>query len=244
MQRVGDEPGADDVVDGDGIPVHGVGVEPGELANTDRDLGQLLGRGAELVHVPLGGHGVGTHQRVAEGGLVLRRAAEPLDASTEPARAETPTHPGELVRAVGDEDRVAQALSDRSGRMLNVELERRAAGHGAVDVAMVDAEVLGHRHGVVDHHSAAATGVEIAVDLVLGHATVGQRPLHGLGVVLHAVEVRRLRVVAQARADDHGRPVRHREGAQSWIEMAALGHSRTACSTLSLNSSGGFSVRR
>ena len=64
--------------------------------------------------------------------------------------------PRELVGAVGDERGVARAVADRRGEVLHVELERRAAGHRAVDVAVVDAQVLGHRDGVVDHHPAAA----------------------------------------------------------------------------------------
>ena len=78
------------------------------------------------------------------------RPADLLRAPREPAGAERAAHARQLVRAVGDEDRVAQPLADRRGRVLHVELERRAAGHRAVDVAVVDAEVLGHRDRVVD----------------------------------------------------------------------------------------------
>ena len=68
----------DHVVGGDRIAVHRVRIEPGELAHADRDLGQLLRGRAVLVHVPLGGHRVGAHERVAVRRLVLRRPARLL----------------------------------------------------------------------------------------------------------------------------------------------------------------------
>ena len=83
-----------------------------------------------------------------------------------------------------------------------MELERRAAGHRAVDVAVVDAQVLGHGDGVVDHHPAATAGADVAVDLRLLDAGVGDGPLRGEHVVLHAVEVRGLGVVGQADPHD------------------------------------------
>ena len=91
------------------------------------------------------------------------------------------------------------AVADRGGEVLDVELERRAAGHRAVDVAVVDAQVLGHRDGVVDHHPAAAAGADVAVDLRLLDAGVGDGPLRREHVVLDAVEVRGVRVVGRVR---------------------------------------------
>jgi hypothetical protein len=93
--------------------------------------------------------------------------------------------------------------------VLDVELERRPARHGAVDVAVVDAQVLGHRHRVVDHHLVAATGADVGVDVGLLHAAVGQRPLHRERVVLDAVEVGGDGIVAQPDPGDHRRPVAH-----------------------------------
>jgi hypothetical protein len=90
--------------------------------------------------------------------------------------------------------------------VLDVELERGPTGHRPVDVAVVDAQVLGHRDGVVDHQAAAA-GAHVPVDLALLDAAVGEGPLHGLHVVLDAVEVRRLRVVGQPDSHDDGRAV-------------------------------------
>jgi hypothetical protein len=125
----------------------------------------------------------------------------------EPAGAEHAAHARQLVRPVGDEDRVAQPVADGGGAVLDVELERRAAGHRPVDVAVVDAEVLGQRDRVVDHHLVAAAGADIGVDRRLLDAAVGERPLHGERVVLHAVEVGGDGVVAQPDAGDDGRPV-------------------------------------
>ena len=91
-----------------------------------------------FVHMAAGGHGVGADQGVAVRRLVLRRALHVLTVWREPARPEGPSHAGQEVGSVGDEDRVAQALPDGRSRVLYVELERRSPGHGPIDVAMVD----------------------------------------------------------------------------------------------------------
>ena len=86
--------------------------------------------------------------------------------------------------------------------MLDVELEGRAAGHGAVDVAVVDAEVLGHRHrfdGAARH-----AGAQVAVDRALLEPGVRERALDRLHVVTDRIEVRRARRVRETDADDHG----------------------------------------
>ena len=127
----------------------------------------------------------------------------------EATRPERAAHARQLIGPVRDQDGVAQPVADGGRRVLHVELERRPAGHGAVDPAVIDAEVLGHRHRVVDHHAAAAGG-DVAVDVGLGHAAVGQRPLQSLHVVLDAVQVRHPRVVGQPRADDDWSAVAHR----------------------------------
>ena len=48
----------EDIVDRDRVAVLRERIESGELADTDGDLGQLLGRRPELVHVTTGRHGV------------------------------------------------------------------------------------------------------------------------------------------------------------------------------------------
>ena len=52
VQRVGDHAAREHVVDRDRVAVAGERVQARELAHADRDLGELLGRRAELVHVP------------------------------------------------------------------------------------------------------------------------------------------------------------------------------------------------
>jgi len=60
-----------------------------------------------------------------------------------------------------------ETFADRRREMLDVELEGRPARHRAVDVAMVDAQVLGHRDRIVDHHPARAADADVpsSVDL-------------------------------------------------------------------------------
>ncbi len=208
VQRVGDHAGPDDVLDGQVVPVAGQRVELGVLPDADGDLGQLLGGRAELVHVALGDHGVGADQGVAERRLELGRPRHrPAAALPELAGAERPAHAGELVGAVGDQDRVGPTVPDGGGGVLDVELEAGAAGHRPVDPAVVDAEVLRHGHGVV-HHDPAAARRHVAVDVGLGHAAVLQDPLHGQDVVLDPVQLGRDRVVRQRDPGDHRRPIR------------------------------------
>ena len=107
-------------------------LRPG--ARGDRDLGELLGRRAERVHVARGGQRVaGDRQQRAVGRLVgvdlLHRRGRA------PHRA--------LRAAVGDQRDVAQARADRRPRVGDVGHGRRAADLRAVDVARAHAERLG-----------------------------------------------------------------------------------------------------
>jgi len=60
--------------------------------------------------VPLGGEGVGRHDDAAVGDLVLRGPDDPGLGPEVTAGAEFAPDPGEEVRAVGDEDRLAEAV--------------------------------------------------------------------------------------------------------------------------------------
>ena len=67
------------VVDGDRVAVVRLGIERRVVAGRHRDLGELLDRRAELVHVPAGGHGVLGDERVPERRVELHRAARPKE---------------------------------------------------------------------------------------------------------------------------------------------------------------------
>ena len=200
VQRIGDQPRVDHVVDGDRVAVARQRVEGRVLAHTDRDLGELLGRGTELVHVTARRHGVAADERYAVRGHELRGTFDRRVAGDKTAGAEHATHTAELIRPVGHEDGVGDAVLDRRRRVLHVELERRSAGHRRVDVAVLDAEILGHHHG---HISLTARGVDVAVEVGFGHAAIRQRSLHGQRVVLRAGEMRGDRVVGQRDPTDH-----------------------------------------
>src|SRR3990172_6815645 len=75
---------------------------------------------------------------------------------------------GEAVLAVGDERDVPEAGVDRGGGVLDVDDERRAAGHGVVGVAGNDAQVLAELRA---RHGTGAAG-EDGIDLRLVDAGV------------------------------------------------------------------------
>src|SRR5262249_43806665 len=118
--------------------------------------------------------------------------------------AEPTTHPRELIRPVGDQHRVAQPLPDCGRAVLDVKLERGTSRHRPIDIAVVDAEVLGHHYGVIDHHpSARASRPDVAIEVRLRDTGVGENSLKGLSVMTDRIELRRLRVVAERNSDDY-----------------------------------------
>ena len=163
------------VLDGERVAVAGPRIARGPFPGAHGDLGQLLGRGAVLVHVTRGGQRVGTHrcaQAVRQVPLHHRvgtgRAA-PAATATAAAQA------GPLAIAarrggVDADDDVADAGCDGGGRVLDVHLVARAAGHGRLGEDRVDAEVLGE----------GRCGVRVAdtVDVGQGQSGVLERLEH------------------------------------------------------------------
>ena len=82
VERIGDESRRQHVVDRDRVAVLRQRVEARVLAHRHRDLGQLLRRRTELVHVPGGGERVVADERVAPDRV--RRAAVPIGAPVRP----------------------------------------------------------------------------------------------------------------------------------------------------------------
>ncbi len=68
VERVRDELRREDVVDRDRVAVHRVRIARGMLAHLHCDRRELLGLRTVLIHVPLRGHRVRTHQRHARSG--------------------------------------------------------------------------------------------------------------------------------------------------------------------------------
>ena len=138
-ERVGDHPRALHVVDRDRVAVVGLGIVRRVAARRHRDLGELLDRGAELVHVAAGGHRVLRDQRVPERRVELHRAAA---AEREVRAAPAGLQVGARRRSVHEHDDFDVAGHDRGGRVLDHELPRGAAHAGAVDPGGPQAEVL------------------------------------------------------------------------------------------------------
>ena len=111
-------------------------IEQRPFARSHSDGGQLLARGAELVHMPRGGERVGArrHERLERCFVRVDLAHRRLFAPDAALRA-----------AVGNDGDVAEAQRDRAHGMGHVVLERRAADDGRAEERRVDAEILGQR---------------------------------------------------------------------------------------------------
>ena len=141
------------------------------------DHGQLLGGRAVLEHVALGRQGVGADDGPAVRGLELGRALDRRIRLRMRRSPEGPAHPGELIRAVADENGLAQTGLDRRRGVLDVELEARPAGHGAVGVGRRQAEVLDHDlHVVGCDVLPAGAGAAVAVDVAEPQPAIVEGP--------------------------------------------------------------------
>ncbi len=137
-QRVADHPRAEHVRDRERTMRERRRVEVGPGAGRHRDLGQLLARRAELVHVPA------RRQRIRRdrmprlvGGLVHLLLAH----------RDQPPAGAALVRAVADQRRVALPGRQRHRGAQQMRLEARPADIGAVLHPRLDAQILRHRQG-------------------------------------------------------------------------------------------------
>jgi hypothetical protein len=168
-ERVRDHLRSLDVLDGDRVPVIGVGVQRGVVTCRDGDLRQLLHRGPEFVHVTPGRHGVLGDESVPERRVELSGTAVPECQVGRPLPA---LEVGARSRAVGKDDRVHAALSDRRGRVSQEDLPRRTPDTGRVDVVDVrrQAEVLRD----VDGRNGPRPVRHEAVDLVARDTGVGE----------------------------------------------------------------------
>ena len=145
VERVGDPARGEHVVDGDRVAHHRLRVEGRPLAGGDGDLGELLVRGAVLVHVAHAGHGV-VRGRAADvvGHLELGGGVPRVERGACGAAAAAA---GGAALAVGDEGDVDEAGGDGGGGVLDVDDEGGAADGGAVGVGGLDAEVFGELEG-------------------------------------------------------------------------------------------------
>ena len=132
-----------------------VGVVRGVGAALHGDLRELLGRGAELVHVARRGERVRGHRRRAVRDLEL-----PRPGAVGAVVGERDLGDARVARGrVRDDHDVGHAGRDRERRVAGVGDERGAADVGRVEPARVQAHVLGH---LAERHLQPALGREAA----------------------------------------------------------------------------------
>ena len=153
-ERMADHARLQHVLDGERLLLPGGRIELRPLPRRDRDRGEVLARGAVLMHVARGRERIGRgRQERLERGLVRIDLA--LRGLLAPDAA--------LGRAVGDHRDIAQPGLDRGRRLRDVKLERRAAGHRGADEFRRDAEIFDQRH---DRHALLRHGAEQPVDVL------------------------------------------------------------------------------
>ncbi len=160
------------------------------VARRGGDLGELLGGGAVLVHVPLRHHRVVGDQRHA--GRDLHVLARPRDAAA--AAGADPRGVAVGGGAVGEQRDPRLAGGDVAPRVGGVVLVGAAADVGGVDHLGPDPEVLGDRHA---RHGAGLARVVDRVDVAERQPRVLQR----------APRARRLDLQRRDRAFDVARRV-------------------------------------
>ena len=140
------------------------------MRGRDLDPGQLLAGGAELMHVAHGAHAVDVVRGGAVGGLEIGLGA----AGARRHRAG--------ARLAGQRDQRDRAAAGRDGFRGMAEMDQigAAAGIGGIEMAYLEAEIIGHRH----HPAGGVAGAEIAVDIGLGQPGVLQRALGDFGMQL------------------------------------------------------------
>jgi hypothetical protein len=135
-ERIADHPRRHDLGDCQGFLLPSDGVKQRPLARRDGDSGQLLARGAVLVHVARGGERIGgRRQERPERGLVrivlAHRGVPPPDRP--------------LGAAISDDRDLAESELQRRLGMRDMEHKGRAAEDRRVDKSRRNAEILGKR---------------------------------------------------------------------------------------------------
>ena len=169
------------------------------------DLGQLLRRGAELVHVPLGDHGVEAHGGEAVqfleavGRRVEAGVAKPAHAAGAHRHAA-----GAGQGAVGDNGAVDSPGVNGVEGVGQVEFEGAAAHRRVVDVLGIHVQVVGQVQAAAAHRHGRG---EQAVDVVLGQTGVLQRLDDALALNLKLALIWSVAGHVFVDAHNRGRPV-------------------------------------
>ena len=177
VEGVGDHGGGEDVVDGDDVAEHGVGVVLGVVAGGDLDPGELFAGGSELVHVAHGAEAVHVGGDGSEGGFPGGIG----DGGEDGAGVGAGVSFAAGAAGEGDEGDLAAASGDGFGGVGDVGDVAAAADVGAVEVAEAEVHVVGHGEGA---EAGGVAGAEVAVDVVLGEPGVVEGADGGFGVEL------------------------------------------------------------
>ena len=170
VDRIGDQPRPQHVIDGDRVAHHGTGVHRGPLALSDRHRRQLLVGESEVLHVPH--HADREHARGSGGAIgALELGGQGGAVDAPPAGA----HARPAGLAVGDEHQAAHPGGQGGGGVAYVDHERTTAHRRSVQPAGCDPEVVGDR-------DRALPGAGNAVDRTRIHAAVGDGVASRVGV--------------------------------------------------------------
>ena len=179
MQRVGDHWRIDHLLDRDDVAQHRMRVVLRMVRGGHLDPGQLLTGGAVLMHVPHCRHRVhvGRGRRIGkfEAGFRHRHGRGARRRAGRHALGSRP--PGQ-----GDQRDRAFAERDRHGGMVDLMDIGGAADIGRIHVLQLEAEIIDHRQRAEPRR--VARGAEVAVDIVLAEAGIGERARQHLGVQL------------------------------------------------------------
>ena len=112
------------------------GIERGPLTGGNRHLGQLLARGAEVMHVPLHHHGIAGDRE--------QRAIRPL-VGQDVGASDQLAAVAALGTGIGDHRDLALPGCDGTHRMADVRHDRRAADVGRIRDLRLYAQLIGER---------------------------------------------------------------------------------------------------
>ena len=179
MQRIGDHGRIHDLFDRHHLRQHRVRIVLGVVGRCDLHPGELLRRGAELVHVAAGRHGVHVRRRRPVGKLelqvgLLHVAHAGCGAGRHAFRA----------RPTGErhERDIAAAGRNCLERVADMDVVGRATGVGRIDVAELEAHVFDHREAAEARRVAGRA--EIPVDVTLAQPRVVESTLGDLRMQL------------------------------------------------------------
>ena len=230
VERVGDHPGGEHVLDRERVAVGGARVLGGPAALGHGYVGQLLVGQPVLLHVAQ--HRDGERRGRAENAV---RRLELPGRRGRPETERRSAHPGPPRLAVRDQHRPGVPGPDGRGRVTHVQQERGAAHAGAVDPGRREAERVCHLH------RARRGDRGDAVDVAQRQARVGHRVQRALHVQLQRAVTRQLAEpvgLGRARDDDAGLPAHGVTGPNTGRLTSPRG-SKLTCSGMSSSSASG-----